>query len=76
MTATEAADYLGMTVTQFRSAVMRGELPRPFIHGRPNRWSKVQIDWALEGRAEKGASSGDHDPVMERLSAIYDEVRL
>ena len=69
LTAEEAAEYLGMNVKQFRRAVTRGELPKAFIHSRPARWSRVQLDWALEGRMEH-AQPPEHDPIMEHLIAL------
>ncbi|EME71425.1 hypothetical protein H261_03413 [Paramagnetospirillum caucaseum] len=67
LTITEAAEYLGLTATQFRRAVARREMPEPLIKSRPQRWSKVQIDWALEGRLEKSAPCREIDPIMEHL---------
>lgn len=74
MTAIEAADYLGMEVGPFRRAVVRKELPGPLIRSRPARWSKVQLDWALEGRIDIAPVSSGIDPIMERLNALHDEV--
>lgn len=70
LTAMEAAQYLGMTVPRFRRAVGRNELPAPFIKGRPQLWSKIQIDWALEGRHDRGAPFNGADPIMDALNAL------
>lgn len=67
LTATEAAAYLGMTVRQFLRAVEREELPKAFIRTRPARWSRVQLDWALEGKAVSAPASSGGDPIMEHL---------
>lgn len=75
LTIAEAADYLGMKVSQFRRAVARKELPEPLIKCRPQRWARVQIDWTLEGRAVSAPSLAESsDPVMERLNAIRHEI--
>ena len=75
LTAIEAAEYLGMEVGPFRRAVDRKELPGPLIRSRPARWSKVQLDWALEGRIDTPPVLSGVDPIMERLNALHDEVR-
>ncbi|BAE51514.1 hypothetical protein [Paramagnetospirillum magneticum] len=67
MTLIEAAAYVGLTDRQFRRAVARHEMPEPLIKSRPQRWSRVQIDWALEGRLEKSAPWAERDPLMEHL---------
>lgn len=70
LTASEAAEYLGLTVPRFRRAVERKELPGPFIKGRPQLWSKIQIDWALEGRHEPQPRGSRADPIMDALDAL------
>lgn len=67
MTLIEAAEYTGLTERQFRRAVARNEMPEALIKSRPARWSRVQIDWALEGRLEKSAPCVGSDPIMEHL---------
>jgi len=75
LTVVDAAAYLGMSVQQFRRAVSRGEMPKPLVCCRPNRWSKIQIDWALEGRLDKAASSVAADPIMDALDALPHAIR-
>lgn len=72
---TEAADYLDLTVPQFRRAVDRGEIPEPFIHSRPQRWSRIQLDRVLEGPSEKTALFDPIDPISESINALRREVR-
>lgn len=74
MTLTEAANHLGMRPGQFRRAVARKELPEPLIKSRPQRWSAIQLQWALEGRAGEGVRSSDRDPIMDHLDGLFDEV--
>ncbi len=76
LTITEAAAYLNLTETQFRGAVKRGDLPPPIIYGYPRRWSKLQIDWALQGRRPVDQRPADQtDPLMERINALQITVR-
>lgn len=67
LTANEAAAYLGMTTRQFLRAVERKEIPKAFIRTRPARWSKIQLDWALEGKGGWEQPSPESDPVMEAI---------
>jgi hypothetical protein len=67
MTLIEAAEYTGLTDRQFRRAVARHEMPEALIKSRPARWSRIQIDWALEGRLESGAPCGEADPIMDAI---------
>lgn len=52
VTAKEAAKELRISVTQFRRAVDRGELPKPCLKSRPWRWSWVAIEKALAQEPE------------------------
>jgi predicted DNA-binding transcriptional regulator AlpA len=42
--AAEAAARLGIRESQFRRAVRRGELPKPFLTCRPNRWLAKDLE--------------------------------
>ena len=48
LTALEAAEWTGLgTVTKFRRAVSRGEMPPPHTETRPQLWSRHAIEAAL-----------------------------
>lgn len=59
VTAKEAAKEIGISETQFRRAVDRGELPGPCLKSRPWRWSWVAIEKALAPEPETVTSSLD-----------------
>ncbi|MBF0358991.1 MAG: hypothetical protein HQL70_10315 [Magnetococcales bacterium] len=50
LTAEEAAEYVDcISATQFRREVAQGVWPGPLVkHSRPMRWSRIQIDAALQ----------------------------
>jgi hypothetical protein len=47
--AAEAAARLGIRESQFRRAVRRGELPKPFLTCRPQRWLEKELETRPEG---------------------------
>ncbi|MCR6632391.1 MAG: hypothetical protein NVV74_21400 [Magnetospirillum sp.] len=75
MTAAQAAAYLGMEERHFLAAVARRELPKALLRSRPARWSRTQLDLALDGRQQTDVETSDTDPVMERINAFQAALR-
>ncbi len=48
MRRTTAAAYLDMAVTDFEREMSKGRLPMPIEIGGGERWSRVQIDEAID----------------------------
>jgi predicted DNA-binding transcriptional regulator AlpA len=67
LTAAESAAKLGIRESQFRRAVRRGELPKPFLTCRPHRWAESQLEKVSEG------STVPSDALMERIHEYRDE---
>ncbi|PSJ42144.1 helix-turn-helix domain-containing protein [Allosphingosinicella deserti] len=45
-----AASYLDMSVAEFERGVFHGKIPQPIMFVERERWSKVALDEALEGK--------------------------
>tara|TARA_R110000787_G_scaffold19874_2_gene59126 strand:- start:229 stop:459 length:231 start_codon:yes stop_codon:yes gene_type:complete len=67
VTATQAAEKIGISAASFRRAVERGELPEAAIKTRPYRWYWASIERALEKSGETAAPLADKDWLMERI---------
>ena len=70
LTTREAAEYLRMTVGQFRRARLRGEVPQPTFSTRPPLWARVQLDKVLEGEGQSDTPSAESDRLMERIHGL------
>ncbi len=67
LSANEAAEKLGIKVSQFRRAVERGEMPPPSIRGRPHHWSWDRIESYLkEGPPPIRQSDQSSNDMLER----------
>ncbi len=55
LTTDEAAIYVrAKSVHQFRREVHKGVWPPPLVYNsRPHRWSRAQLDGAMQGAAEE-----------------------
>lgn len=51
-----AAAYCDLTPTDFDREVTAGKLPLPFILGKDEHWSRVQLDEYLASLAGEGGS--------------------
>lgn len=69
LTAKEAAQEIGISVTQFRRAVDRGELPGPCLKSRPWRWSWVAIEKALAN------PDNDDAPLIDSKELLMERIR-